>query len=123
VQSKEMEIKFFNKQTLLSANVEALIAANVTDSKHGLWNGKKPYNKNYAKVNYIPQEKIHDIEEGLMMPVIKVQPKDAQTVTVTVLIPLGAGDDVLTEHEEYLLDLNTTTFENLPIVVMGKLDS
>ena len=113
-----MEIKFFNKQTLLSANVEALIAANVTDSKHGLWNGKKPYNKNYAKVNYIPQEKIHDIEEGLMM-----QPKDAQTVTVTVLIPLGDGDDVLTEHEEYLLDLNTTTFENLPIVVMGKLDS
>ena len=117
-----MEIKFFNKQTLLSANVEALIAANVTDSKHGLWNGKKPYNKNYVKVNYIPQEKIHDIEEGLMMPVIKVRPKDAQTVTVTVLIPLGA-DDVLTEHEEYLLDLNTTTFENLPIVVMGKLDS
>ena len=103
-----MEIKFFNKQTLLSANVEALIAANVTDSKHGLWNGKKPYNKNYVKVNY--------------MPVIKVQPKDAQTVTVTVLIPLGA-DDVLTEHEEYLLDLNTITFENLPVVVMGKLDS
>ena len=118
-----MEIKFFNKQTLLSANREALTASNITDAKHGVFGEDLIYNKNYVKVNYISQTKIHEIEEGLMMPIIKVQSKDAQTVTVTVLIPLGTGDDVLAKHEEYLLDLNTITFESLPIVIMGELNS
>lgn len=101
-----MEIKFFNKQTLLEANGEALKA------HHTLKNVSQ-------KVNYLNSDELLDLENDLLFAIVNVEQKDPNTVTVSVVL----RQEELTENQCGLLDINTQTFENLPVAVIDKLDS
>ena len=71
------------------------------------------------KVNYLNSDELLDLENDLLFAIVNVEQKDPNTVTVSVVL----RQEELTENQCGLLDINTQTFENLPVAVIDKLDS